>query len=116
MITTVEAARDMRVRRRALRVWIALTILPLCGCNAVSLWMAGINPDDYTWEPPIGAAPAAGTMEKDLKLCEGGGGTASAEAAQSGLAITRSEDSEAVAGCMSAKGYYKFYESSQTLF
>jgi hypothetical protein len=116
VISTVEAARDTRARLRALRVLIALTVLPLFGCNAASEWMAGINPDDYTWESPIGAAPAAGAMDKDLKLCEGGGGTASAEAAQSGLTITRSEDSKAVTDCMSARGYQKFYQSRQTLF
>jgi hypothetical protein len=97
-------------------VLIALTVLPLFGCNAASEWLAGVNPADYTWEPPIGAAPAAGTMDKDLKLCEGGPGTASAEAATGGLTITRSEASEAVTDCMMAKGYQKYYQSRQTVF
>jgi hypothetical protein len=110
------AARNVAVRLRALRVLIALTLLPLAACNAASEWLAGINPADYTWEPPIGAAPAAGTMDKDLKLCEGGPGSASAEAAKGGLTITRSEDSAAVSDCMMAKGYQKFYQSRQTLF
>jgi hypothetical protein len=113
VISTAEAARDTCARFRALRVLIVLTVLPLFGCNAASEWLAGVNPADYTWEPPIGAAPAAGTMDKDLKLCEGG---ASAAATTGGVTITRSEGSEAVTDCMMAKGYQKLYQSRQTLF
>ncbi len=116
MISPWRAACNIGAGLRALRVLIALTLLPLAACNAASEWLAGINPADYTWEPPIGAAPAAGTMEKDLKLCEGGSGSASAEAAKGDLTITRSEASEAVNDCMMAKGYQKFYQSRQTLF
>ncbi|HUC66942.1 MAG TPA: hypothetical protein VMA53_15995 [Stellaceae bacterium] len=116
MISTAEATRDTRARCRGLRVLIALTLLPLAACNAASEWLAGINPDDYAWEAPIGAAPAAGTMDKDLKLCEGGSGSASAAAAQGGLTITRSEASPEVSECMMAKGYQKLYQSRQTLF
>lgn len=116
MISAWRAACNVGARLRAFRVLIALTLLPLAACNAASEWLAGINPADYTWEPAIGAAPAAGTMDKDLKLCEGGSGSASAHAPMGGLIITRSEDSVAVNDCMTAKGYQKFYQSRQTLF
>jgi hypothetical protein len=116
VISAAEAARTTRARFRALRVLIALTLLPLAACDATAEWLAGINPSDYTWEPLIGSAATAGAMDKDLKLCEGGPGSASTEAAQGGLTITRSEGSEAVNDCMMAKGYQKFYGSRQTLF
>ena len=116
MISAWRAACNVGARLRAFRVLIALTLLPLAACNAASAWLAGINPADYTWEPPIGAAPAAGTMDKDLKLCEGASGSASAEAAEGGLTITRSEASVAVNDCMMAKGYRKLYQPRQTLF
>jgi hypothetical protein len=60
-------SRDRRTRLRKARALIALTLLPLSACNTAWEWLAGINPNNYTWDPPIGAAPAAGTMEKDLK-------------------------------------------------
>ena len=108
--------RDGRTRLSKTRTVIALTLLPLSACNAASEWLAGINPNNYTWDPPIGAAPAAGAMEKDLKNCEGEGGTPSAEAAKGMPTITRPEDSEAVANCMTAKGWTKVYQSRTTMF
>jgi hypothetical protein len=108
--------RNSHTRLRKARAVIALTLLPLSACDAASEWLAGINPQNYTWEPPLGAAPAAGAMEKDLKACMGEPGTPSAEAAKGEPTITRPEDSEAVAGCMAAKGWTKVYQSRQTLF
>jgi hypothetical protein len=115
-LSALEAVRYRRARLHWTRAVIALTLLPLSACNAASGWLAGVDPSNYTWEPPIGQAPAAGTMEKDLKACEGGAGTPSAGASKGDLTITRPEDSEAVAGCMAAKGWTKVYGSRRSMF
>lgn len=93
---------------RAAPLLVALALLPVSGCDSASIWMSGINRDNYTWEKLAGAGPPSG-WQKDLAACEMPGGQSPGITAEKPT-IARSEDAEVVGRCMQAKGYHRVYQ------
>jgi hypothetical protein len=94
--------------RRAARLVFALVLLPASACDTASVWLTGINRDNYTWEKATEAPVNA--WVKDLAACEGPGGEAPGVGAAAPT-IRRSEDAAVVQRCMNEKGYYKVYQA-----
>jgi hypothetical protein len=107
----VEKNRAWRSLPRLGRVLFVLVALPVSACDAISEWAAGVDSENYTWEPMPGVKPK-NTWDKDLRDCEAPNleaAAADAGAAGGGRSMTRSEDSEVVSRCMEGKGYRKVY-------
>lgn len=97
---------------------VGLLVLPGGSCAGISDWMAGIDPENYSWEPAAGSVHPR-TWQEDLKDCElPGAPPAEAEtsAPKGAPTIARSEGAAVVAACMADKGYRKVYLSRTTLF
>lgn len=97
---------------------ILLLVFPAAGCAGVSNWMAGINPQNYSWEPAAGSVHHK-TWQEEVRDCEQPGAPAAeaeAGAPKDAPTIARSEGAELVATCMADKGYRKVYLSRTTMF
>jgi hypothetical protein len=97
---------------------IGLLVLPAASCAGVSDWMAGIDPQNYSWEPAPGTVHHK-TWQEDVRDCERPGvpeGEAQAKAPKGAPTIARSEGAPVVAACMADKGYRKVYLSRTTFF
>jgi hypothetical protein len=87
---------------------VALALLPVGGCDSASVWLSGVDRDNYSWEKVTGVAPPSG-WQKDLAACELPGGQAAGVPAGQPT-IARSESAEVVQRCMEAKGYHKVFQ------
>jgi hypothetical protein len=76
---------------RAARLLIVLAMLPAASCDTASVWLSGIDRENYSWEP--------------ARATTGGQAKAAADAPT----IMRSEDSAVIEGCMADKGYHKVF-------
>lgn len=108
------------LRYLLVKLLIGLLVLPASSCDAVSTWMAGVDPDSYSWAELLGTTHK-NTWDKDLRDCEAPSGQAAstgedAPTAGATITITRSENAQVVATCMFEKGYSKDYETRTGLF
>jgi hypothetical protein len=91
---------------RATRLLIVLAVLPAASCDTASVWLSGIDRENYSWEPAR-ATTKADAWQTALTACESPGGQA--KAAADAPTIMRSEDSAVVEDCMANKGYRKVF-------
>ena len=96
---------------------VGLLVVAAGSCTGVSKWMAGIDRENYSWEPAPGSVHHK-TWQQEVRDCELPGAPAeeAASAPAGAPTIVRSEGSAVVAACMADKGYRKVYQSRTTAF
>lgn len=90
-----------------MRLLAGALFLTLGGCDSLSVWLSGVDRENYIWEPQLGNAHPT-PLETTLAACLP---PAEPVAKPAEFSIMRSEDSPAVTGCMADHGYRKSYQS-----
>jgi hypothetical protein len=89
----------------------ALLGMALSACSAVPAWFAGVDRDNFDWQPASASAPAWNVAVRE---CESPGQAAQTDPTR--LEILRSEASDVVASCMAQKGFVKVYRNRTSVF
>lgn len=96
---------------------LCLLVLLAGACSPhAATWLAGIDRQNYTWEPLPGSIHHK-TWQQDVRECALPGVPAEETiASRDAPTIARSEGADAVAACMAEKGYRKVYQPRSTFF